>query len=137
MGQFAEFFDVQAEFEGVMPSSRQPWADAKIDSVESRLIGLVPSLATLAADSDPARFSRVKHLVVEKVLGLFRNPGGIQQQTAGPFSTAYSPKATSMGIEFTEEELSTIRLRTKRANLGVATVKPWRAQEAPGVLRWW
>lgn len=137
MGTFAQFADVQAEFEGVMPSSRETWVDAKIDAVESRLIGLVPSLATLTEDADPARFSRVKHLVVEKVLQLFRNPSGVTQQTAGPYSTAYSTTTGSGAIAFTAEELSTVRQRTKRANLGTATVAPWRADQAPGVLPWW
>lgn len=136
MGDFAQDADVSAEFEGVIPSSRLDWVNAKIDSVESRLIGLVPSLATLTPASDPARFSRVKHLVVEKVLELYRNPSGAQQQTAGPYSTAYSAGVASGRIAFTEDELSTIRLRTRRTNLGTTTVKPWRAQEAPGVLRW-
>jgi hypothetical protein len=137
MGTFAQFTDVQAEFEGVMPSSKETWVDAKIDAVESRLIGLVPSLTSLTTVSDPARFSRVKHLVVEKVLQLYRNPSGVTQQTAGPFSTAYGPTSASGAITFTAEELSTIRQRTKRANLGTVTAAPWRADQAPGVLRWW
>lgn len=137
MGAFAQFADVQAEFEGVMPSSRTAWVNAKIEAVESRLIGLVPSLSTLTSLSDPARFGRTKHLVVEKVLQLFRNPSGVTQQTAGPYSTAYSTTTASGAITFTPEELSTVRLRTKRANLGVATVAPWRADQAPGVLPWW
>jgi hypothetical protein len=137
MGTFAQFTDVQAEFEGVMPSSRETWVDAKIDAVESRLIGLVPSLSTLTVGIDPARFGRVKHLVVEKVLQLFRNPSGVTQQTAGPYSTAYGPATSSGSITFTPEELSTIRQRNKKANLGVATIAPWRADQAPGVLPWW
>ncbi|WP_433568056.1 hypothetical protein ACQP1O_43210 (plasmid) [Nocardia sp. CA-151230] len=137
MGTFAQFSDVQAEFEGVIPSTRQAWTEAKIDAVEARLIGLVPSLSSLTSVSDPARFSRVKHLVVEKVLRLFRNPSGVTQQTAGPFSTAYSSTTASGAISFTDEELSTIRQRTKRANLGVATVAPWRADQAPGVFPVW
>lgn len=137
MGVFAEFTDVEAEFEGVMPSSKETWVEAKIDAVESRLIGLVPSLTSLTAISDPARFGRVKHLVVEKVLQLFRNPTGATAQTAGPFSSSYSPSVSSGLIAFTAEELSTVRLRTKRANLGVAKLAPWRADRAPGVVPWW
>ncbi len=136
MGQFAQFSDVQAEFEGVIPSTREAWVDAKIDAVEARLIGLVPSLANFIESDDPARFSRVKHLVVEKVLQLFRNPSGVTQQTAGPFSTAYSPASASGAIMFTNDELATVRQRTRRANLGTAMVAPWRADRAPGVLRW-
>lgn len=137
MGTFAQFADVTAEFEGVMPSSRQTWVEAKIDAVEARLIGLVPSLANLVEADDPARFSRVKHLVVEKVLQLFRNPSGVTQQSAGPFSTAYSPGTASGAIVFTADELATVRQRTRRANLGTVTLAPWRADRAPGVLRWW
>lgn len=137
MGEFAQLSDVAAEFEGVIPSSRNAWVDAKIDSVESRLIGLVPSLAALTEASDAARFSRVKHLVVEKVLELYRNPSGAQQQTAGPFSTAYSATVSTGRITFTPDELASIRLRTRRANLGTVTLAPWRADRAPGVLRRW
>lgn len=137
MGQFAAFLDAQAEFEGVIPSSREPWIEAKIDAVESRLIGLVPSLAQLTEVADPARFSRVKHLVVEKVLTLLRNPTGAKWQAAGPHSASFSDAVSSGRIEFTQDELSTIRLRTRRANLGVATIAPWRADRASGVLRGW
>ncbi|MGW2666223.1 hypothetical protein ACWCW7_35170 [Nocardia tengchongensis] len=137
MGTFADLADVQAEFEGVIPSSRNAWVEAKIVAVESRLIGLVPSLATLVPDADPARFGRVKHLVVEKVLALFRNPSGAKWQAAGPHSVTYSDTVNSGSILFTDEELSTVRQRKRRANLGVATISPWRADRAPGVLRWW
>lgn len=137
MSIFANFPDVQAEFEGVMPSSKSAWVEAKIDAVESRLIGLVPSLTSLTLVSDPARFGRVKHLVVEKVLQLFRNPAGATAQTAGPFSSSYSPTVSTGLITFSREELSTVRLRTKKANLGVAKLAPWQADKAPGVIPWW
>lgn len=137
MGDFAGREDVRAEFEGVIPSSRDAWLDAKIDAVESRLIGLVPSLSKLTDYSDPARLARVKHLVVEKVLELFRNPSGAKWQAAGPHSASYSDTVNSGRISFTEEELSTVRLRKTRANLGTVTVAPWRADRAPGVLRRW
>lgn len=135
MGAFAEFDDVGAEFEGVIPSSRRAWVEAKIDAVESRLIGLVPSLATFAEATDPPRFSRVKHLVVEKVLELYRNPTGARWQAAGPHSVTLDAKVSSGRIEFTDDELSTIRARKRRTNLGIAKLAPWRADRAPGVLR--
>lgn len=129
---WASFEDAVNEYEGVIPSSRQGWVEAKIDAVESRLLGLVPSLATLTVGSDPARYARVKHLVVEKVLELLRNPSGAKWQAAGPHSVTH----TSTGrIEFTNDELAGIRLRNRRANLGTASVAPWRADRAPGVLR--
>lgn len=129
--QFATFEDARAEFEGVIPESRRAWVEAKIEAVESRLIGLVPSLATLTVDTDPARFARAKHLVVEKVLELLRNPTGAKWQAAGPHSVTYNSTGR---IEFTKDELATVRLRNRRANLGTAPVAPWQANREPCVF---
>ncbi len=129
MGTFAQLSDVQAEYEGVIPSSRQAWVTAKIGAVEARLIGLVPSLATLTQDQDPARWDRVKYLVTEKTLELYRNPAGTRSDSVMGQSTSWDPAVSSGRITFTAEELSTVRMRKRRANLGTARVREWRRRD--------
>lgn len=126
MGQFAQLSDVQAEYEGVIPTSRQAWVTAKIGAVEARLVGLVPSLATFTEDQDPARFERVKYLVTEKTLELYRNPTGSRSASVMGQSNSWDPAVSSGRITFTSEELSTVRMRKRKANLGTARVREWR-----------
>jgi hypothetical protein len=134
MGQFAQLTDVQAEYEGVIPASRQAWVEAKIGAVEARLVGLVPSLATFSEDQDPARFERVKFLVTEKVLELYRNPAGSRAVTVMGQSNSWDPAVSSGRIAFTPEELSTVRMRKRKANLGTAKVQPWRRRGSGAVF---
>lgn len=136
MGYFAQLSDVQAEFEGVIPSSRTAWVTAKIGAVEARLIGLVPSLATFTQDQDPERWDRVKFLVTEKVLELYRNPSGSRAVSAMGQSNSWDPAVSTGRIVFTPEELSTVRLRKRKANLGTAKVMPWRRRGDGAVFGW-
>ncbi|HMH59207.1 MAG TPA: hypothetical protein VK537_08500 [Galbitalea sp.] len=135
MGQFAQLQDAIDQFEGVIPSSRQAWVTNLIPRVEARLIGLVPSLATLSQTADPARFTRAKFLVTEKVLEIYRNPTGTTTDSVMGQSVTYSRTISSGRISFTDEELATVRQRTKRANLGTAMVHPWHPRGRRGVLR--
>lgn len=137
MGQFAQLSDVQAEYEGVIPTSRQDWVTAKIGAVEARLVGLVPSLATFTEDQDPARFERVKYLVTEKVLELYRNPTGSRAVSAMGQSNSWDPAVSTGRITFTPEELSTVRMRKRKANLGTARVREWRPRGERAVRGWW
>lgn len=135
MGQFAQLADVQAEYEGVIPTSRQAWVTAKIGAVEARLIGLVPSLATLTQNVDPARFARAKYLVTEKTLEIYRNPTGAQSDSVMGQSTTFNPLVSTGRITFTPEELATVRMRLKKANLGDARIAPWNPGGRGDVLR--
>lgn len=135
MGQFAQLPDAIDQYEGVIPNSRQAWVTNLIPRVEARLIGLVPSLATLSQASDPARFARVGYLVVEKVLEIYRNPTGAQSDSVMGQQTTWNAAISSGRIVFTDEELATVRQRTKRANLGTAMVRPWQPRGRRGVLR--
>lgn len=131
MARFAARADVVSRYEGEIPDNRLAWVDTRIEDVEAVLLGAVPSLAGLWEDIDDGRKARVKTLICEKVLDLYRNPARVNQQStaSGPYSestTFLSGLAGQKGgISFTEDELKLVRLRTRRSNLGVARVKPW------------
>jgi hypothetical protein len=128
MGKFAELGDVTARYEGDFPTDRDDWAVLRIDDVEADLILMVPSLDVPIDQISPTRLQRVKALVADKVLELFRNPERLTQHTTtfGPLSEAMSYQNSRVSPKgyFTDNEVSTIRLRSKRSNLGVARIKP-------------
>ncbi|WP_227979980.1 hypothetical protein [Nocardia spumae] len=120
---FATRDDVRARFEGVIPSNRDPWLDAKIDDAESLLVSLVPSMATSA---DPARLSRAKAMVSDAVLRVYRNPSGATQETASVFSVSRAKGPDSGLLYFPDDELDALRGSGRRRQFGTIGVSPWR-----------
>jgi hypothetical protein len=141
MGKFVEQADVTDRYEGDFPSDRLEWVYLRIDDVEADLILMVPSLGVPVGEVDPTRLQRVKALVADKVLELYRNPERVTQRTEtfGPLSEAVSyQRGQAPRGYFTDAEVATIRLRTKRTNLGMARVKPFRPHvPAPGDVAGW
>src|SRR5690349_9005777 len=91
---------------------------------------MVPSLDEPVDQISPARLARAKALVADKVLDLFRNPqrARTRSEGAGPYSesvTTFDSGKTPAKGYFTEDEVATLRLRSRRTNLGVARVKPF------------
>lgn len=135
-GKFVTSDDVVARFEGTFPSGRVTWLKHRILDVENELLGEVPSLRTIdVASTDEVvkiRIGRVRSLVIEKVLELYRNPDGSasRSQTMDGFteSTVFSRDFTSKAaLSFTEEELNRVRVRKRhRAKLGTFSVAPER-----------
>lgn len=130
MGKFAEVEDVTARYEGDFPPEREDWVDLRIDDVEADLILMVPSLSEDVDQIDPTRLARATALVADKVLELYRNPERARTRTegAGPYNetmTTYDSGRTPAKGYFTDAEVATLRLRSRRANLGVAHVKPF------------
>jgi hypothetical protein len=131
VGKFVQPADVTDRYEGDFPSGRTTWLTKRIDDVEADLILLVPSLNVDDVDQiGPTRLQKVKALVADKVLELYRNPerAKTRTQAAGPYneSTTYDTgngKTPPKGY-FTDAEVATLRLGRKRSNLGVAHVKP-------------
>lgn len=134
MGRFAGFDDVADRFEGAIPNDRRSWVETRVADVEAVLVGLVPSLGESDDVIGVARLARVKTLVCNKVLDLYRNPEQATQrtQTTGPFSEGVSFNRSTGW--FTTEELRSVRLRNRRANLGSTKLAPWRPECDP-VLR--
>lgn len=134
MGVFAQISDVTDRYvEGTMPSNLTVdggWVDTRIDDVENELVGLVPSLDGVAANQlDPARAGRVKSLVCDKVLDLYRNPGRFKQLAQGMDninSTSSMSNSFNAMIDFTDEELNRVRVRTQRSRFGTAKVTPFK-----------
>jgi hypothetical protein len=128
MGKFAELDDVKNRYEGEFPSDREAWVELRIADVEADLILMVPSVEASEDEIGPTRMARAKALVADKVLELYRNPerARTRTQAAGPYNesvTSYDTGKTSAKGYFTDEEVSTLRLRSRRSNLGVARVK--------------
>jgi len=120
---FADRDDVRAHFEGVIPSSRDTWLDAKIDAAESLLVSLVPSMAT-ATDAD--RLARAKAMVADAVLRVYRNPSGASQEVASVYSVSRSKGADSGRLFFPEDELDALRGAGRRRQVGTIQARPWR-----------
>jgi hypothetical protein len=140
MGRFADLDDVTSRFEGIIPSDREDWVETRITDVEAVLTGLVPSLEEDDSVIGSARLARVKTLVCDKVLDLYRNPGRVNQQsqTSGPYSESITFLAQRGvgGISFTADELRTVRLRNRRTNLGTTKLGPWRPERDPVLRRY-
>lgn len=135
MGRFAELDDVTARYEGDFPTDREDWVELRIDDVEADLILMVPSLED-ADQISPTRLARAKALVADKVLELYRNPERARTRTqgAGPYNesvTTYDTGRSPVRGFFTDDEVATLRLRTRRSNLGVARVKPFIPGQRP------
>jgi hypothetical protein len=128
VGKFVEPVDVTDRYEGDFPTDRATWLAKRIDDVEADLILMVPSLDAATVDQiAPARLQKVKALVADKVLELYRNPerARTRTETAGPYSdsTTFDSGSTGTRGYFTDAEVANIRLHTKRSNLGVAHVQ--------------
>jgi hypothetical protein len=136
-GKFATRTDVTGRFEGTIPSNRLDWVDLRIGDVESELMYQVPSLRKALVDieadnalyNDTDRLSRVRNMVAVKVLDLFRNPAGPQTQksTTTPDITmtdSYSPDPTRGKVQFTQSELSKVRIRTPKKRFGSIQIDP-------------
>ncbi|TDO18137.1 hypothetical protein EV580_1319 [Mycobacterium sp. BK086] len=136
-GKFASPEDVTGRYEGNFPDSRLPWVGLRIGDVESELMYQVPSLrkstGEIAAEStaagDPDRLNRVKSVVANKVLDLFRNPDGASQRsTTTPDITTsrgyYSSDPTRGKVEFTTAELDKCRLIKPKRRFGSIMVAP-------------
>lgn len=138
-GKFVTPDGVTARFEGTFPSNRLPWLKWRIFDVENELMGEVPSLrksleditADSAAAGDPGRPDRVRTLIIEKVLDLYRNPSRKTSTTSGMdgftetegYSQHRNPDRPV--IAFSEAELDRVRLpKRRRPKLGTYGVAP-------------
>lgn len=116
MGVYAQFSDVTDRYEGEFPSDRQTWVEARIDDVEAELFGLVPALADDVSTDDPARAGRVRRLICEKILALYRNPDGAlavsSSSTMGSLAESQSRTLArserGTWFSFTDEELARV-----------------------------
>lgn len=134
-GRFVTSDQVVARLEGKAPSTgRVTTIKWRILDVENELIGEVPSLRTIdLASTDPAvqvRIGRVRTLVIDKVLELYRNPAGASQTTQSmdgiSTSRSYYKSAPGGSVSFTEDELNRVRLpKPRRPKLGTYDVAPW------------
>jgi hypothetical protein len=120
---FADEDDVRANFEGVIPSSRDDWLAAKLEAAENLLISLVPSMATT---TEIVRLSRAKSMVCDAVLRVYRNPSGASQETASVYSVSRSKAVDSGLLYFPEDELDALRGSGKRKQYGTIQTSPWR-----------
>ena len=133
-GKFVNSDAVVARLEGKAPSAgRVTTIKWRILDVENELMGEVPSLRAIDVDSqDEAvkiRIGRVRTLVIDKVLELYRNPDGAatKSQAMDGISTSRTYRAGSgPGISFTEDELNRVRLpKPRRPKLGTYGARPW------------
>lgn len=146
MGAFAQIADVENRYiEGELPADITGvggWIDLRIGDVEDQLMGLVPSLnGMVLAALDPVRGGRVVALVCDKVLDLYRNPRrakNLAQAMGDINATTSASNSFNAMIDFTDEELNRIRLRTPRARFGTARTVPWKINTREALSEpWW
>ena len=135
-GRFVTADAVRSRFEGTIPAGRTEWLKLRILDAETELMGLVPSLQSLDPDTtDPVaaiRVGRVRTLIIDKVLELYRNPDGAQSKSQaldGITSTrSYSrDRSAGPGVTFTDAELNRVRLpKPRRPKIGTYGAAPWR-----------
>ena len=118
--KFAEPGDVTSRFEGPFPSDRLAWVGVRLTDVENALMGVVPELRKTVeeiqeraeARGDDGYLNRVKTLVCDKVLQLYRNPSGATQRSVTVDDVAESWSVSrpsgSASIGFTAEELAPV-----------------------------
>lgn len=138
-GKFVTADEAMARFEGTFPGNRVTWLKWRISDVENELMGQVKSLrkplADITTDSaaagDPGRPERVKTLVIDKVLDLFRRPdgaGSVRSDMDGFVETRAFAQVGgdgSVGVSFTESELARVRLsKARRPRAGTIAVAP-------------
>lgn len=136
-GKFALIADVTDRYEGTVPDVDKLRISLRIADVEADLMGVVASLRKPIADietdnqivGDPGRLDRVKALVCNKVLEMYRNPDGASQTSqtmeGDSVSRSYWRDQTRGTISFTADELDKVKLRRRRRNIYTLPVAPW------------
>jgi hypothetical protein len=124
MGVFATLSDVQLRYEGVIPTADDARITARIDDAEGLLTALIPSLLD-PVKTDAARSARAKSVVCDAVLRVYRNPGGFRSEGMETDNAARSSAAESGLIQFTPDELQSLRLRSKKRGLGTIKLGAW------------
>lgn len=136
-GKFASVEDVTSRYEKAFPSDRDQWVALRIGDAEAELMGQVPSLRKpledIAADSvkagDPGRLDRVTRLIADKVLSLFRDPQGVSELSRTmpdlTVSRTFTKDSTRGRVAFTDAELDSVRLHTRRSKFGTVTLDSW------------
>lgn len=119
--KFADGNDVTSRFEGAFPSSRLGWVEVRLEDVENALMGVVPELRKPLDEiaeraeqrGDTTYLARVKALVCDKVLQLYRNPSGAYQRSVTVDDVAeswsLSRQATTAAISFSADELAAVQ----------------------------
>lgn len=136
-GKFALIADVTDRYEGTVPDADKLRISLRIADVEADLMGVVASLRKPIADietdneivGDPGRLERVKVLVCNKVLEMYRNPDGASQTSqtmeGDSSSRSYWRDQNRGTIDFTDAELDKVKLRRRRRKIYTLPVAPW------------
>ena len=127
MGVYAEFDDVADRYEADMPTERQSWVELRIDDAEAELLGLVPDLQD-PGEVPADRAGRVRRLICDKVLALFRNPDGAVtiSNTLGPYAASRTLTGkTGSWVSFTADELAAVGYVAPTGTTGSVALRAW------------
>ena len=106
--------DEAAELEGPIRFAENKILAKKALRVEQRL-----RAGTLDVET-------VKGVVIDMVLRVVKNPGGVQSDSLGSSSTSYFRGAASGVIELLDEDIEILRPRQKRVGMIRVGVPSWR-----------
>lgn len=99
-----------------------PRVEALLRQATARLTAMAPSIPAriTAGTLDP---DLPGGLVIEAVLRVYRNPTGVTQQTAGPYSRILSKDAASNVISFDPAEVAAVLAPAAEHGAGVGTFR--------------
>lgn len=104
---YATFEDVVDAYELTMPAEHQPRVETLLRYASARLSALVPSLEARvnSGEIDP---DLPAGMVVEAVLRVYRNPAGVTQQSAGPYTRSLNREAAKNDLWFDPDQIQAL-----------------------------
>lgn len=113
MSTYASLDDLRLEFEGELPETLDDHLQQKLDDAEEILASYVRG-RDLAAHIAAGRTTPalVRLVVCDMVLRVRRNPGGVSQQSAGPFSVNLDQAVASGKLYLTRDDKRRLGLRS-------------------------
>lgn len=112
MSTYASLEDLRLEFEGTLDEDQDERLQQKLDNAEEILASYVRG-RDLAAHIAAGRTTTalVRLVVCDMVLRVLRNPAGVSQQSAGPFSVNLDQAVASGKLYLTRDDKRRLGLR--------------------------
>lgn len=104
---YATVDDVRGAWERVIPDSRVPYVQGRLNAAHRLLHGKAPGLDARVA-SDVLDRGLVKDVIVEMVLRVLRNPSGFRSESDGDYSYSRDTQVASGRLVVTDDDLETL-----------------------------
>ena len=117
MAVYATVADLQDRYEGTIPEDAHTRLEVKLVEAENLIVKLLGGPAALAARlaRGAVTVDDLRTVECDMVLRLHRNPSGVTNQGAGPFTTGFNPTVASGNLWLTRENRALLGLRRSGA----------------------